>query len=109
MDHPFDIITDTEDKLWYEINSNRQGPFNNIVELHEHLGKYLEDLREKTVMKKVEFFRPIDIKPLSTMNKKDFVYIHYKEKLFNIFGQKIVPFCPICDYKIKNILLYLYL
>lgn len=35
-----DIITDTEDKFWYELDGiaeSRQGPFDDFVELSEHL------------------------------------------------------------------------
>lgn len=46
-----DIITDTEDKFWYELDGipeSRQGPFDDFIKLSEHLKNTLNaDVEER--------------------------------------------------------------
>ena len=45
-----DIITDTEDKLWYELDGipeSRQGPFDDFIMLSEHLKDTLNATEEE--------------------------------------------------------------
>jgi hypothetical protein len=47
-----DIITDTEDKFWYEldgVSENRQGPFDDFIILSEHLKSTLNETVEEKV------------------------------------------------------------
>ena len=47
-----DIITDTEDKLWYELDGipeSRQGPFDDFITLSEHLKNTLNEGVEERV------------------------------------------------------------
>jgi len=46
---PLDLIVDTKEKYWYQLSSNsKQGPFNDLTELCEHLGYNIKVVKTYT-------------------------------------------------------------